>query len=292
MCTPRWVSYGTAISAAARSHSSTSSGATWSRPATSGWRLTASAGLAQVPLRHEVGVDVVVHHGRVLVRPGHAVDPEAVLGVEVTQRRPQPRGLDEQLGAEVAVELLVQGGVVVPDDGVGDVGVDVEGRRPRRPVPRGLLAADRAPREGRARACPSTRARSRAMSRVECRQRSASRAALRSGVGEHRQHVGLGVPEGVPVVPGAGEPLGRDGLTLAAQPRLQDVEHAHPDGLLQFVVARRSRCRPRPSAGRAARAAPAAAGPSRPAWRWPGRPPPGRGRRRPTGATTSRRRGT
>src|SRR3712207_7521445 len=48
--------------------------------------------------------------------------------VEVAQRGPQPRRLDQQLGAEVPVELLVEGRVVVADDGVGDVGVDVEGR--------------------------------------------------------------------------------------------------------------------------------------------------------------------
>src|SRR3712207_8320514 len=37
------------------------------------------------------------------------------------------------------------------------------------------------------------------------------------GVGQHREHVGLGVPERVPVVARPGEPLGRDRLALAAQ---------------------------------------------------------------------------
>jgi hypothetical protein len=41
----------------------------------------------------------------------------------------------------------------------------------------------------------------------------------------------------VPVVAGAGQPLGRDRLALGAQAGLQDVEHAHPHGLLQLVVA-------------------------------------------------------
>ena len=192
--------------------------------------------LAQVPLRHEVRVDVVVHHRGVLVRAGHPVDAEAVLGVEVAERGPQPGGLDQQFRAEVAVEVLVEGGVVVADDGIGDVGVDVEGRRPRRPVARGLLAADRPPRERRA---PAAEHPGPVAGHVQRRVPPAQRVAdgVRRGVGEHRQHVGLGVPEGVPVVAGAGEPLGGDRLPLAAQSGLQDVEHAHADGLLQLLVA-------------------------------------------------------
>ena len=223
------------MSEAARCHISISSGAPPAarRPRAAGAPL---GGLPQVPLRHEVRVDVVVDDGGVLVGAGHPVDAEAVLGVEVAQRGPQPGGLDQQLGAEVAVELLVQGGVVVPDDGVGDVGVDVEGRRPRRPVARRLLAVDRAPREGR-----SAHAQLRGprpghlQGRVPPAQRVPGRA--RRGVGEHRQDVGLGVPERVAVVAGAGEALGRDRLALTAKTGLQDVEHADPHGLLHLVVA-------------------------------------------------------
>jgi hypothetical protein len=212
-----------------------SSSVTPSRPATSGWRFHRRDRLAQVPLRHEVRVDVVVHDGGVLVGAGDAVDAEAVLVVEVPQRGPQPGGLDQQLGAVVAVELLVGGGVVVPDDGVGDVGVDVEGRRPRRPVARGLLPADRAPREGRALQPelpgPVT-------GQVEGGVPPAQRVARRrrGDVGEHGEHVGLGVPEGVPVVAGTGQALGRDGLALGPQPGLQQVEDADPHRLLQLVV--------------------------------------------------------
>ena len=93
-------------------------------------------GGAQVPLRHEQRVDVVVGDGRVLVGPGDAVDVEAAVPADVTQAGPQPGRLDEQLEAGPGVEVVVADGVVVADDGVRDVGVDVEGRRPRRPVAR------------------------------------------------------------------------------------------------------------------------------------------------------------
>ena len=56
-------------------------------------------------------------------------------------------------------------------------------------------------------------------------------------VGEQRQDVGLGVPEGVAVVAGAGQPLRRDRPALAAGARLQRVEEAEADRLLQLGVA-------------------------------------------------------
>ena len=67
---------------------------------------------AQVPLRHQVGVDVVVGHGGVLVGAGHAVDPEPAAAVVVPQRAPQPRRRDEQVDADLALELPVVGGAV------------------------------------------------------------------------------------------------------------------------------------------------------------------------------------
>ena len=102
----------------------------------------------QVLLRHEVGVDVVVGDGAVLVGPGHAVDAEAARrrrggpserhsrAVSTSSSRPTSRS-----------KSLVAGGGDVADDGVGDVGVDVEGGGAGRPVAGALLAADRAPRE-------------------------------------------------------------------------------------------------------------------------------------------------
>jgi hypothetical protein len=86
----------------------------------------------QVALRHQVGEDVVVGERAVLVRAGHAVDAERTAALVVAQRQPQPRGLHEELEGHLLLEALVAGGVEVAHGGVGDVGVDVEGR----PCPR------------------------------------------------------------------------------------------------------------------------------------------------------------
>ena len=72
-------------------------------------------GVPQVFAGHQVGVGVVVDDGGVLVRPGDAVDAEAPvvpLGEEA-EVVPEPGGLDEDLGAVLAQELLVAGDVDV-----------------------------------------------------------------------------------------------------------------------------------------------------------------------------------
>lgn len=83
-------------------------------------------GLLEVPARHQVGVDVVVHDRAVLVRSGDAVDAEDAADVVMAEAAPQPGGLHQDVQADLPLELLVPGGVHIPDDGVGDVGVDVE----------------------------------------------------------------------------------------------------------------------------------------------------------------------
>ena len=89
------------------------------------------------------------------------------------------------------------------------------------------------------------------------RQRSASAAASRRGVGQHRQHERLGVPERVPVVARAGQALGRDRAPLGPRARLQRVEEREAHGLLELLVAvdldvgARPRSRPGTRAGRA-----------------------------------------
>src|SRR5262249_56996310 len=105
-------------------------------------------GRQQVMPGHQVGVDVVVGEGAVLVRAGDAVDVEPAIGVVVAQGAPQPGRLRQQLHANAAVELLIAGRVDVADHRVGDVRVDVEGGGAGRPVARALLAGDRPPREG------------------------------------------------------------------------------------------------------------------------------------------------
>jgi hypothetical protein len=49
---------------------------------------------AQVSLRHEVGVDVVISDGAVLIGAGHPVDAKAPRDVVMAQRAPQSRRLD------------------------------------------------------------------------------------------------------------------------------------------------------------------------------------------------------
>ena len=60
---------------------------------------------------------------------------------------------------------------------------------------------------------------------------------LVTGVAEHRQHVGLGVPEGVAVVAGPGQALGRDGAPLAPRRGLENVEQREAQRLLDLGVA-------------------------------------------------------
>src|SRR5215208_7245975 len=56
-------------------------------------------------------------------------------------------------------------------------------------------------------------------------------------VGQDGHDEGLAVPEGVAVVAGTRQALGRDGPLLAASARLQRVEQREPQGLLDLGVA-------------------------------------------------------
>ncbi len=190
----------------------------------------------QIPLRHQVRVDVVVGDRAVLVGAGDAVDPEPTLRVVMAQGPPKAGGLDQQLQPGRARELLVVGRVLVPDHRVGDVGIDVERRRARRPVARALLAADRPPGERRP---PQPELAGALARRIQGRMPPAEGVGggLRRRVGEHRQHVRLAVPEGVPVIARPRQALGRDRPPLAARPRLQRVKEREPDRLLQLGVA-------------------------------------------------------
>ena len=172
-------------------------------------------GGAQVPLGQQVGVDVVVRDRAVLVRAGDAVDPEPALRVVVAERTPEPRRLDEQLEADLALERLVAGRALVPDHGVGDRAREVERRGAGRPVARAFLAPDRPPRKNGAGEPELGGA---LAGEVERRVPPAQRVAgrLRRGVGQHRQDEALGVPERVPVIARTGQALGGDRAPLRA----------------------------------------------------------------------------
>ena len=195
----------------------------------------ALGGRAQIGLGHEVRVHVVVDDRRVLVGAGDAVDAEARVGPEMAQGRPESCRLDEQFDPVVALELTVTRDEDVAAHGVGDGGVHVERGRAGRPVAGALLTVDRAPREGGAAQAqlpgPLAGQVDRGVPPDERRL-----GDPRHGVGEDRQDQRLGVPEGMAVVAGAGEALCRDGPFLGTSGRLEGLEEAEADGLLQRGV--------------------------------------------------------
>ena len=97
------------MSSAASRQAAASSGSTPSSRGVSRVPRDGVGGRAQVLLRHQVRVDVVVGERAVLVGAGDAVDAEAPLGVVVAERAPQPRRLHEELEADFALEGLVVG---------------------------------------------------------------------------------------------------------------------------------------------------------------------------------------
>ena len=190
----------------------------------------------EILLGDEVRVDVVVGKGAVLVGACDAVDAETSLGVVVPERAPETRRLDQELEPDVVLELVVSGGGLVPDDGIRDVGADVERRRARRPVSGALVPTNRPP--GERRACEPELCRPLA-GEIERRVPPAERVGrgARSGVREHGKHEPLGVPERVTVVPRAGQPFRPDRPTLGSRAGLQRVEDPEPHGLLQLGIA-------------------------------------------------------
>ncbi|CAH0247633.1 hypothetical protein SRABI76_03160 [Microbacterium oxydans] len=217
-------------------------------------------GVAQVVARHHVRVEVVVHHGRVLVRTGHAVDVEGLDAVTGTallddgraapeaERRPEPGRLDRDISTLAAEELLVAGRPHVLAQREADVGVDVVLRRAGGVVGRGLLAVDRAPGEQ----CTSLvqLRRTTAGSRQHVHtgaQRVAS--PLRRGVREEREHVDLGVPEVVAAVPRAGHTLRRHSGAVGPGRCLGELEQAPAGGLLQVVASADLHVAARPERG-------------------------------------------
>jgi hypothetical protein len=193
-------------------------------------------GVGEVAGGQEVRERVVVDQRRVLVRSGHPVDAEATLGIVVPERGPQPGGVHDQVEADRPLEVAVVRGRQVAADGVGHVRVDVEGGRPRRPVGRALLAADRPPREHRAGEVQGRRARLRGrQGGVAPVEGVAHRAG--SDVGQRGQDVGLGVPERVAVVAPTRQALGRDGAALGTPGRLHELEDGEADRELELRVA-------------------------------------------------------
>jgi len=112
----------------------------------------------------------------------------------------------------------------------------MEGRRPRRPVPGALLAADRPPGK-----CgsgepehlrPITR-------QVDGRVTPSKRipSGHRKVVRQERQDERLRIPEGVAVVSRSGQALCRNRPLLGSRPGLEDVEEGEANRLLELWIA-------------------------------------------------------
>ena len=190
----------------------------------------------KVARRHQVRERVVVYERGVLVRTGDAVDAEAALGVVVTERPPEPCGLDEQVETLAALEVGVLRRGDVAANRVSDYRVDVERRRAGGPVSRALLAPDRAPRERRAGQTQLAGARLRATE-----DGVAPAKGIPRGLGRHvrqdAERIGVHVPERVAVVAAAGEPLGGDPPPLGAGSGLYDLEEREAHRLLKLGIA-------------------------------------------------------
>ena len=154
----------------------------------------------------------------------------------MAERAPEARRLDEQLDPDLALERLVIRGVLIPHHCIGDVRTDVERRRPGGPVTRALVSANGAPREGGPRKAELSGA---VAGKIERRVAPAKSigGCSRRRVGEHREDEALRIPEGVPVVPGAGEALRADRALLGPRAGLQRVEEREANRLLQLGVA-------------------------------------------------------
>ena len=186
---------------------------------------------------HQVRVQVVVHNGAVLVRPGDRVDVEAALGpAEEAKVGVQPCGLDQHRQGLADEEPGVTAHVGVLADREGHVRVDVVLRRAGSVVGRSLLAVDGAPGEEGAALGHLLRPLPRLVEHRDPEPQRAPRQP-RVGVGEERDEVDLGVPEVVALVAGAGDALRADAGAVRPGRCLRQLEQAPAHGLLQRGLA-------------------------------------------------------
>ena len=112
----------------------------------------------------------------------------------------------------------------------------MKGGRAGRPVPRALFPVDRPPGKGRALQAELVGPFGGGPQAVAAPGQSiGSRPGL--GIGQHRQHIHLGVPEGMAVVARTGQTLGRDSPRLGPGAGLQHLPQRIPHRLLNLVVA-------------------------------------------------------
>ena len=189
----------------------------------------------EVRPRHHVGEHVVVHHGRVLVGTGDAMDVESFRPIGLcppeTQVRPHPRRLHQHSGTVTVQEVGVPCDVAVLGKGMRDVGIDVVLGGTCSVVGRSLLTVDGAPREKRPLLAEHLSTLLRLRQQADAVPQGVT-SHSRGGVGQEGHQVHLGVPEVMPLVPRPRDPLGRDPELIGSGRGLGQLEQAPADGLL------------------------------------------------------------
>ena len=192
-------------------------------------------GAAHGFLRAGVGVEIVVHHAAVLVRPGHRADAEAAL-VPVPGVQEEARRLHQDLAAPLGHVGQVIRGVVILKKGVGDIAAEVILRRARGEIARTLRARDGAPGIQRAAVMAHDPG-------VLPRGGQDGVAIIQQAAGQRRvshqkegKHIDLRIPEVVTLIALAGQPLGGQAADgVAARGAIQAVE-AEIQAALQGLI--------------------------------------------------------
>ena len=78
-----------------------------------------------IPARHHVRKGAVVHSLVVLVRPNHVTDMPLAISLSHGARRPETRGLEQDLRSCIEEERIVDRGTPVLPHRIGDIGADV-----------------------------------------------------------------------------------------------------------------------------------------------------------------------
>ncbi len=195
--------------------------------------------IAQVSLRHAIGVVVVVDQGGVFVRTGYFVNAESAIAtwIEVADVKPYARCLKQHFRATRQQETLIAARIDIQPNRPGDCGVDVVLRRTAGEIGRAFVTADRAPWvQGAARMVHFTRVQACAVKRaVAVFEHPAYQ--FRRHAHHGRQHERLGIPEVMPFIAFAGQSLGGDTAATVTAGRLIDVEQVQAQCQLGFRVA-------------------------------------------------------
>src|SRR5262249_41894204 len=172
---------------------------------------------------HQIGINVIVGDGAVLIRARDAVDTKISVEIEVPERAPQTGSLDENIYAHIVPEGIVARSFDILEYRDGDIRIDVKCRGSGRPIARTFFSVDRSPGKG---SPGQIKIFSTCLGRVEDRASPTQGVCGTGGrrIREHRQDVEFGVPERMPVISGAGEAFGGNRSAFRACARRDDVE--------------------------------------------------------------------